>query len=52
MFRATMLAPAKRTLEGYYKTSTGLVGLEVNPNAREDLIKQSEAMLEKIKVGA
>lgn len=48
LFRASVLTP--RSLEGYYKTSTGLVGLDVNPNARDDFIKQQKAMLEKIKV--
>lgn len=37
-------------LEGYYKTSTGLVGLKANPNARADLIAQQKALLDKIKV--
>jgi hypothetical protein len=37
-------------LEGYHKTSTGLVGLKANPNAREDLIAQQKALLDKIKV--
>lgn len=41
---------ASVAVEGYYKTSTGLVGLQVNPNAREDLIAQQKALLEKIKV--
>lgn len=41
---------ASVAVEGYYKTSTGLVGLKVNPNAREDLIAQQRALLEKIKV--
>ena len=37
-------------LEGYHKSSTGLVGLKANPNARVDLIAQQKALLEKIKV--
>lgn len=37
-------------IAGYHKTSTGLVGLKANPNAREDLIAQQKALLEKIKV--
>ena len=41
---------ASVAVEGYYKTSTGLVGLQVNPNARDDLIAQQKALLEKIKV--
>lgn len=49
LFRASSLT-SRASLEGYYKTSTGLVGLDVNPNAREDFIKQQKALLEKIKV--
>jgi len=36
----------------YHKTATGPVGLEVNPNSREDFIKQQKALLEKVKVRA
>lgn len=32
------------------KTSTGLVGLKVNPNARQDLIKIYRRTLEEVKV--
>lgn len=34
----------------YHKTATGPVGLDVNPNSREDFIKQQKALLEKVKV--
>lgn len=34
----------------YHKTATGPVGLAVNPNAREDFIKQQKEILEKIEV--
>lgn len=33
-----------------YKTSTGLVGLNVDPNGRENLLKISNEILESVKV--
>ena len=35
---------------GTYKTSTGLVGLEVDPNGRENLLKLSAKVLDSVKV--
>jgi hypothetical protein len=34
----------------YQKTTTGLVGLAVDPNARDNLIKFSKQVLDKAKV--
>jgi len=48
LLRASLISSTG--LESYYKTSTGLVGLAVNPNSREDLIAQSKKLLEKVKV--
>jgi hypothetical protein len=41
---------AATSAASYHKTATGPVGLEVNPNSREDFIKQQKALLEKVKV--
>jgi hypothetical protein len=35
---------------GTYKTSTGLVGLEVDPDGKNTLIKLSDQVLESVKV--
>jgi len=37
---------------GTYKTSTGLVGLAVDPNGRENLIAVADKILESITVSA
>jgi hypothetical protein len=47
LLRSSLVCPAASEV---YKTSTGLVGLAVNPRAREDLIAQQKQLLEKIKV--
>ena len=36
---------------GTYKTSTGLVGLAVDPNGRENLISVADKILDSITVG-
>lgn len=41
---------ATRVCANVRKTSTGLVGLKVNPNARNDLIKLYEKTLKEIQV--
>ncbi len=45
----TLGAPMKR-LFGTYKTSTGLVGLAVDPHGRDTLLKLSAEVLEAVKV--
>ena len=48
--RVNMKAPQLRRLFGTYKTSTGLVGLAVDPNGRETLLKLSGDILDAVKV--
>lgn len=47
---APLSMQAATSAASYHKTATGPVGLEVNPNSREDFIKQQKALLEKVKV--
>eukprot|EP01031_Cornospumella_fuschlensis_P022253 gene22253-27214_t len=56
MFRAALSSSkrslalvAKPRLMGTYKTSTGLVGLAVDPNGRETLSKLSDTILQSVK---
>lgn len=55
-FRPVTLATVKTTTRisrccmGTYKSSTGLPGVDVDPNGRENLIKLSEKVLESVKV--
>jgi len=50
MLPTTSRTAATAAAASYHKTATGPVGLEVNPNSREDFIKQQKALLEKVKV--
>lgn len=47
---APLSMQAATAAASYHKTATGPVGLEVNPNSRDDFIKQQKALLEKVKV--
>ncbi|RYH32610.1 hypothetical protein EON65_00295 [archaeon] len=59
MFRAA-LSSSKKSLSlvtkprlmGTYKTSTGLVGLAVDPHGRETLSKISDTILQSVKVNS
>jgi hypothetical protein len=48
--RATRSVPQCRMM-GTYKTSTGLVGLAVDPNGRETLLDLASSIKEAVKVG-
>ena len=48
--RATRSVPQCRMM-GTYKTSTGLVGLAVDPNGRETLLDLAASIKEAVKVG-
>jgi len=47
---APLSVQATTAAASYHKTATGPVGLEVNPNSRDDFIKQQKTLLEKVKV--
>ncbi|GAB5034264.1 nadh dehydrogenase [Nannochloropsis oceanica] len=46
---APLSVQATTAAASYHKTATGPVGLEVNPNSRDDFIKQQKTLLEKVK---
>ena len=49
-FRVSCVNAVVRRAMGTYKTSTGLVGLAVDPNGRENLFNVSQEIMQAVKV--